>query len=656
MVALSSAKRQLRKNLSKSKHLVEAEQFKPLFVRDPTFDPFKVEYWIRNESDEQAICEGYYPDLFTGLTWCAFFPTVMRHTRAPFLGEPFYLLPWQRDDLAMPLLAWRNPRGYNRVRKADAFVAKKNGKTTFCTGVIAGVSEMGGVNLEMYGTAFTKEQAGKLYRDTTTAFELSPLLKGRYKTNDSRKRFVHRRTNSFYQVLAGENGSRGNDGIDPTLVVLDEIHQMRDRALYDILDGAGMARDWYLFLSVSTVGVIDPSLIWQERYEYAKDWLRGKHIDLAYFAYVAQADEICATSAEARRDPKQILKANPSIKLTPKSPGTIPIENFLQQVTETENNPAKLHQLLRFHYNIPVARSAAKAIPADSWANCQFKGSLLEYLLRGETYVDSEGIIRTRRRRCYAGMDMASNEDLTAVSYFFPMTPGERENVSEETIEKLQFHPQGIPVEMHDAEGEPIEPEHDGLVEIPPGYLLHFIFCPAAKILERERNNDSRYQRWADEKYLIKSPGRRLRHSIVTKNLLWAVKTFEVLELGYDPWNAEAVVQSLEDKTDLAIIEVAQTFKGMSLGVSSFLTLIIEEALLHDGNPAAAWCAGNAAAGWNDDAVKWYKDQSSDKIDPIVADSIAVGRAVVGASEYNDHDVAGYFDETDNSLNRGTFL
>ena len=69
--------------------------------------------------------------------------------------------------------------------------------------------------------------------------------------------------------------------------------------------------------------------------------------------------------------------------------------------------------------------------------------------------------------------------------------------------------------------------------------------------------------------------------------------------------------------------------------------------------PVASWCAGNAAAGFKDDAVKWFKDESADKIDPIVSDSIAVGRAVIGWSEYADSSPI-YGD--DGLLQNGTFL
>jgi phage terminase large subunit-like protein len=59
---------------------------------------------------------------------CDFFPTYLRHVKGDFAGQPFELLPWQRDLIVRPLFGWKRADGTRRFRKAFLEVGKKNGK------------------------------------------------------------------------------------------------------------------------------------------------------------------------------------------------------------------------------------------------------------------------------------------------------------------------------------------------------------------------------------------------------------------------------------------------------------------------------------------------------------------------------------------------
>ena len=66
---------------------------------------------------------------------CDFFPTYLRHVKGDFAGQPFELLPWQRDLIVRPLFGWKRADGTRRFRKAFLEVGKKNGKSGLASGM-----------------------------------------------------------------------------------------------------------------------------------------------------------------------------------------------------------------------------------------------------------------------------------------------------------------------------------------------------------------------------------------------------------------------------------------------------------------------------------------------------------------------------------------
>lgn len=619
MIQLKTAIRKLNKRLDAAKHLADMSQFQLVFNEDPSFDPFQSDFWIRNKSDELALRKGYYPCLQTALRWGNLYPTMLCHTRGDLIGKPFFLLPWQRDDVILPMMAWRTPKGTPRVRKADLFCAKKNGKTTMCTGIIVGKMLEGKPNIECYNTAFTKSQAAKLFRDSSLVIESSPAIKDLFEIRNHNKRMKLPGRHSFLQTLPGEAGKKAAEGIDATLAIMDEIHLMLNRELYDFVELSGLAQSDALFLSVSTVGKISPTAIWTERHKYAKQWQAGKIVDLHYWGRVYEADAIVATDPEARRDLKQLAKANPSMKVDGK--GILDPEILMNEVTEAENNPAKLRNVLQKVFNIPVAANSARCIPMDKWKACE--GSLP----------------RLEGRRCFLALDVASHEDLASVSAFFPLTEEEKADLlTQETLEILGF--------TDDSEG-------DDQLTVPPGFMKRWVFAPSAKIEQRAQKGEVHYDKFVESGELISTPGGRISFRSINEVIDQCMEDYEVAELAYDKWGAEAIIQHIEEKhTHIECVQVDQTYNGMSLGCQSFLTLIYNGAIIHEGGELMEWCCGNVTSSERNGAIRFNKDESQDKIDPVITDVMAIGRACL-AGEY--YEPVEYYDDT-GAITEGMYL
>ena len=526
--------------------------------------------WIKSAADERAVADGCWFDLSeavgSGRHVVKFFQDYLRHTMGPWAGKPFTLLDWQRDAIIMPLFSWRRANGLRRFTKGDIFTAKKQGKSTISAGIVTYFLLTSGRRAEVYGVAHTREQAGIIFREAEAMVGSSPMLQRRIEVLASRKRLVNASQDSFYQALAGENGAKGAEGINPVLILVDEIHVQRDRVLYDALAYASAARQNALMLSVSTVGVEDQTTIWWEQYEYAKKLIAGTITDTSRFAYISQADEACKTDDDLCGDPRQWAKAMPSLGVT------VTEEKMHEYYTEARNSPAKMGNFRRYLLNIPTAQ-IERCIPMDKWEACSIEK-------HGGVMPDLEG------RDCIGGLDVASHEDLSSFVLYFP-------------------------------------PESEG----EPGYLKTWFFCPEEKIRQREQKQQAHYVQWAADGDLIKTPGARIEHGVVMDVIKQAIEKYNVMEIAYDQWNADAIVNPLtNDGVEMA--QIVQGFNGMSPGCMAFLDLIIEGGLIHDANPVMTWCCSNVAADTLHDAIKFNKSKSADKIDGAIAAAMAIGRAV----------------------------
>lgn len=341
------------------------------------------------------MLDGCYFDAAAGERVVSFFDRFLVHSMGEWAGRPFTLLDWQRDDVVMPLFGWRRKDGKRRYRKADIFVAKKNGKTSLAGGLaLYFLIADGEPRAEVYSAAFTREQAGIAYRESAALARMSPALAARFKIIDSRKRILCPENASFFQVLAGEAG--GAEGINWHAFIFDEIHVQRDDRLWKSIIYGKSARAQPMLLNVSTVGVADRTSIWWARYEYAQGILEGSIRDASSFAYVAQADATCATDLDRAGDEREWKKANPSLGVT------VQLDQFREDYLEARNSPVMFNAFLRYRLNVPTVQEE-RLIRLDQWDAC------------GDHEVPPlDG------RPCYGGLDVADTDDITALVLFFP--------------------------------------------------------------------------------------------------------------------------------------------------------------------------------------------------------------------------------------------
>ncbi len=151
------------------------------------------------------------------------------------------------------------------------------------------------------------------------------------------------------------------------------------------------------------------------------------------------------------------------------------------------------------------------------------------------------------------------------------------------------------------------------------------------------------YQPWVDTGLLTPSPGAVTDFTMVEAKLQELGATFDVAEIAYDRWTATHLEQRMT-AIGLPMFGHGQGFIGMAEPMRCFERAVLGRKLRHGGNSLLRWSIGNVIADQDPSGnLKPNKAKSAgknkNKIDPVVAAVMAVGRAEygnTGKSFYDD--------------------
>lgn len=158
---------------------------------------------------------------------------------------------WQREFIH-EVYAPADDSGRRVVRRAVLSIARKNGKTATIAALVlchlCGPERI--ANGEIYSAANDREQAAQVFKFAKQLVEAEPELAAVLTVVPSTKTIVHKATGTFYRALSSESGTK--HGLNPSLVIFDELAQAKTRDLYDVLDTSMGARSEPLFIAIST--------------------------------------------------------------------------------------------------------------------------------------------------------------------------------------------------------------------------------------------------------------------------------------------------------------------------------------------------------------------------------------------------------------------
>jgi phage terminase large subunit-like protein len=348
------------------------------------------ERYIRTKSDTQAVKDGCTWEPKHAERVRTFLSKFCRQSIGEFAGKPIELLPWQWDDLVLPLYAWRTATGERRFRQCGCWVGKNNGKSTLCSGLsLYHLLADGEQGAQVVNLAASIEQAGIVFRGACDMVQQSPALEKQMWVRKNIKTMEVDKTRSTLKVMSGERGS-GKHGHSISLLIFDELAEQTDRELWETMRHNLMKRRNSLLISISTAGFRRES-IGYEQFMYASKVVSGEVIDTSFLplVYAARPEQDWTTL-------ETFQSVNPSYGVT------IRPDDVKVLLTEAKNEPRKEAAYKTLHLNIWTGFST-NWISSLAWDNCRAEYTEDDFL--GE--------------RCWVGWDYGYKHDLCSYCLLF---------------------------------------------------------------------------------------------------------------------------------------------------------------------------------------------------------------------------------------------
>lgn len=312
-----------------------------------------------------------------------FIETFCKHSKGEWAGRPVKLELFQRAFIAALFGFVDKETGLRQYRETLFYVARKNGKTTMLSAIALYMLMADGENgAEIYSTATKRDQARLLFDEAHNMVKQSPSL----------SRYIRKRKSDLYFSLTmskmqalGKN-SDTLDGLNAQLVIMDELHGVKDRNLYEVMKQSQSARRQPLLIMITTAGTVR-ECIFDDMYAYACNVIDGKFEDEHFLPVMYELDD-----REEWTDFRAWEKANPGL-------GTIKkVDDLVMKVERAKNNPKEISGVLTKDFNIRDTITTA-------WLT-------FDDINNTETFKISDF------KNCYAigGADLSITTDLTAAT------------------------------------------------------------------------------------------------------------------------------------------------------------------------------------------------------------------------------------------------
>lgn len=523
---------------------------------------------------------GLHFDIKRAAHACEFFPRFLRLAEGAHAGQPFRLEPWQAFNVGS-LFGWLDADGDRRFRTAYIEVGKGNGKTPMAAGIgLYGLMADGEASAEIYAAAVTREQAGILFADARKMALSSPALASRLKIDEHN--IAHPDSWSFFRPVSSE--ARSLDGKRVHMALIDEVFEHPNPLVIDKMRAGTKGRRQALIIEITNAGFDRHSVCW-EHHEHSTRVLEGTVENDAWFAFVAGLDpcEKCRIAGRTQpscdacdqwTDERTWKKANPNLGVS------VMLKYLREQVKEALEIPSKQNLVRRLSF-CEWTESATRWLDADRWRACG-------------TTVDAAALVG---RPCYAGLDLSSTKDLTALVLLFPDDFG--------------------------------------------GYdVLPFFWVPGENLRRRRERDNVPYDDWARAGLIETTEGDVVDYDRIHERLRELATRYAIQEIAYDRWNATHLITQLQGD-GATVVPIGQGFASLSAPSRELEKLVLARALRYGGHPVLSWCALNCVVETDSAGnIKPSKRLSTERIDGAVALVMALARAMLqrGAGTWNPDD------------------
>lgn len=370
-----------------------------------------------------------------------FFEGYLKHSKGKMGGKPFILELWQKAFLAATFGFVHKIDGTRKYREVILMVARKNGKSALGSGtgnyMLAADGESGP---EVVSVATKRDQAKIIWLEAKRQVKKSPALSKRIRTLVAE--MINDSNDGSFKPLSSDSNTL--DGLNVLCALIDELHAIEDKNLYDVVVDGMSAREQPLVLITTTAGTVREG-IFDIKYDEAERIINGYddpdgYKDERVLPIIYELDK-----REEWTDPKCWPKANPGL-------GTIKnLDQLTAKVKKAQSNPLLVKNLLTKDFNI-------RDTSVESWLT-------FEQLNNQETY----DLSILMPRYGIGGTDLSSTTDLTSACVLF-MLP----NDNRIYFEHMYWLPEDLLEKRAKEDKIPYDIWHDlGLLRTCPGNSVH---------------------------------------------------------------------------------------------------------------------------------------------------------------------------------------
>ena len=299
------------------------------------------------------------------------------------IGKPIKLELFQKAYIqALFGFVYRDTK-LRRFNETLFLVGRKNGKTTLLSAIALYMMIADGEgSAECYSVATKKDQASKAFKSACAMRAQSPEI--RALITKRRTDMYMPSTFSSFEPLSSDSDTL--DGLNSHLVIIDELHAIKDRNLYEVMKQSTSSRRQPLVVMITTAGTVR-ECIFDDIYEYANNVLDGVIKNDAFLPILYELDE-----ADEWKDIKCWQKANPGL-------GTIKQYKYLnEQVQRAKDDSSSKRGILCKDFNI-------RTTSEEKWLD-------FDIVNNEETYKIEE----LAGNYAIGGADLSSTTDLTCAT------------------------------------------------------------------------------------------------------------------------------------------------------------------------------------------------------------------------------------------------
>jgi len=492
--------------------------------------------------------------------------------------EPFQIF------ILVCVFGWRRKdNGYRRFTVVYEEVARKNAKSTLTAGIsLYCLCCEGDVGPQVLTAATTYDQAKKVFYPAKRMVEKTPDLQDAFGITAWAKSITCADNGGYMQAIHAK--SKTQDGHNPKLVTLDELHAHEDRGLYDVMRSSQGQQINPLFFQITTAGFNLEGICYEQR-AFSIKVLEGEVTADHVFAIIFTLDRAADYSPPRKVDDDPYDEAN-WIKANP---------------LLGSNDSQALWIYLR--NRATEARAGSEGDFLTKNMN-QWLGAALAWLNSKKWRERAEPSLRLKHFRgldCFIGNDLSAVSDITAVC-----------------------------LAALDADNRLL--------------IKTWFFVPEAA-LERtsqaDRENVELYKKWRAAGKLITCPGDMIDVEQVRRHVVRIARALGVKRITGDQWNSLTFASQINTELAGANEPVAQIMNKTAANVTPAARDIETRVhatkavmIAHDDNPVMNWMIGNAVVERRVNGSllpKKPKAMSRQKIDGVDAMINAVAPMIVPA-------------------------